>query len=160
MEAAPSEGERSADRMRFVEAMGVYFEEAHLPRMAGRIFAALLIGPASGMTAGELAETLGASKASISSNTRLLLHYAMVSRTFSPIDRRDRFVTARGAGRRHAGIGLEMLAPFRRLLEQGFALLDDNADPRPLTEFRDLYLYLEAEWPALLSRWEEGREPG
>ena len=55
-------GRRSSriSRERFIEEIGLVFDSLHLPRMAGRVLGAILIGPADGMTAAELAETLAA----------------------------------------------------------------------------------------------------
>jgi DNA-binding transcriptional regulator GbsR (MarR family) len=77
---------------RFVEEIGLVFDSLHLPRMAGRVLGAILLGPADGLTAGELADTLQASKGSISNMTQLLIHYRFIARTVRAGDRRDRFV--------------------------------------------------------------------
>jgi hypothetical protein len=36
---------------RFVEEIGLVFDSMHLPRMAGRVLGAILLGPADGPTA-------------------------------------------------------------------------------------------------------------
>ncbi len=95
---------------RFVEEIGLVFDSMHLPRMAGRVLGAILLGPADGPTAAELAETLQASKGSISNMTQLLIHYRFIERTVRAGDRRDRFVIKSGAWARMMLWRLELLA--------------------------------------------------
>jgi DNA-binding transcriptional regulator GbsR (MarR family) len=157
MEVPRESDDRSGRRERFIEEVGLVFESVHFPRMAGRVLAALVVGPAGGMTAGELAGSLQASKASMSSSTRLLIQYGLVERSVRPPDRRDRFVARDDAWARVLDVRFDSVRALRELAEVGLALVDGSGDPRPLTEARDLYRYLEIEWPALLRRWEEAR---
>ena len=53
--------ERQAEVERFVEEVGIFFEQQGMPRMAGRILGCLLISDSPHQTTGELAEALLAS---------------------------------------------------------------------------------------------------
>ncbi len=68
----------------FVERMGLMLEEDGMPRIAGRMFGYLLVheGPFS---LDELAERLQVSKASISTNARLLEQLGMLERISAPV---------------------------------------------------------------------------
>src|ERR1700741_1414273 len=78
----------------FIERMGLICEKEGMPRGAGRIFGLLLIGGRS-YSLDELAEKIQASKASVSTNCRILEQMGMIQRA-SPIgDRRD-FYRAEG----------------------------------------------------------------
>lgn len=67
----------------FVERMGFACEDLGLPRAAGRLLGWLLLhGEASGGT--ELAEALAVSRASISTNGRLLLERGLIERVGTP----------------------------------------------------------------------------
>ncbi|MFC1955614.1 hypothetical protein ACFLWZ_03670 [Chloroflexota bacterium] len=48
---------------------------------------------------------------------------------------------------------------FRQLAERGLALLGNKAPlaHKHLEEMRDVYIFLEREFPALLERWEQER---
>ena len=142
---------------RFVEEIGLVFDSMHLPRMAGRVLGAILLGPVDGPTAGDLAETLQASKGSISNMTQLLIHYRFVGRTVRAGDRRDRFVIKSGAWARMMLWRLELLQRLQELAGDGLELLGPEGNPEPLQEVRDMYAFLERELPKLFERWETER---
>ncbi len=160
MDGSSEPDDRSRRRERFVEQVGLVFESVHLPRMAGRVFAALLIGPASGLTAGELAATLDASKGSMSSSTRLLEQNGLIERDVLPPDRRDRFVVKADAWTRFLRDRLGTIRSLHALAEEGLTLLEPSSDPRRLREVHDLYEFLENELPSVLARWEATRAAG
>jgi DNA-binding transcriptional regulator GbsR (MarR family) len=72
----------------FVERMALICEKEGMPRIAGRIFGFLL---ATGQTFSldELGERLQASKASVSTNARMLEQFGMIERVSVLGDRRD-----------------------------------------------------------------------
>ena len=74
----------------FVERLGVVAQGDGLPRIAGRIMAYLVIhgGP---VRSGELAEELRVSRASISTNSRLLASLGVIERVTRPGERQDYF---------------------------------------------------------------------
>ena len=143
---------------RFVEEIGLVFDSMHLPRMAGRVLGAILLGPADGSTAADLAAVLQASKGSISNMTQLLIHYRFVDRTVRTGDRRDRFVIRSGAWARMLLWRLELLQRLQELASDGLELLGPDGNPEPLREVRDMYAFLEREMPKLLGRWEAERD--
>lgn len=73
---------------RFTERMGQIFEADGFPRIAGRLFGLLMLReePSS---LNHLAATLGVSKASVSTNARLLASHGVIERADVPHDRRD-----------------------------------------------------------------------
>ncbi len=139
---------------RFVEEIGLIFDSLHLPRMAGRVLGAILLGPADGLTASDLAETLQASKGSISGMTQLLLHYRFIERTVRTGDRRDRFVIRQGAWARMILWRMELLQRLQELAADGLELLGPDANPEPLQEAIEMYAFLERELPALFDRYD------
>src|SRR5664280_3354770 len=143
---------------RFVEEIGLVFDSMHLPRMAGRVLGAILLGPTDGMTAADLAETLQASKGSISNMTQLLIHYRFIERTVRGGDRRDRFVVKSGAWARMMLWRVELLQRLQELAADGLELLGPDGNPEPLEEVRDMYAFLERELPKLFERFEETRD--
>ena len=72
----------------FVEKMGLICEKEGMARGAGRIFGLLLVGDRP-YSLDELAEKLQASKASASTNCRMLEQLGMIERVSSLGDRRD-----------------------------------------------------------------------
>ncbi len=87
--APPDLGVRAAEE-RFIEAMGLAHEEDRLPRIAGRLVGLLILSPEP-VRFDLLAERLRVSRASISTNTRLLENMGVIHRVTRPGDRRDYF---------------------------------------------------------------------
>ena len=78
----------NAQTMDFIDRMGLALESDGLPRIAGRIFGLLLLSEDC-RSLDELAEELGVSKASVSTNARLLEQRGVLERNCRPSDRRD-----------------------------------------------------------------------
>jgi DNA-binding transcriptional regulator GbsR (MarR family) len=72
----------------FIEQMGLALEADGLPRIAGRIFGLLLVSE-DARSLDDLAHELRVSKASVSTNARMLEQRAVLERTSRPGDRRD-----------------------------------------------------------------------
>ena len=152
---------QQSEAKRFVEDVGIVFEQTGLPRMAGRILGWLLISDPPYQSADELANALQASKGSISTMTRHLIQFNLIERLSLPAVRHDYFKLRPDAWEKLIGHGLEdEIRMFRRLAEHGLELLSDKT---PITtknwlkEMHDIYAFLEGEFPALLERWEQKR---
>src|SRR4026207_2250545 len=72
----------------FIERMGVALESDGMPRIAGRIFGLLLVSE-DALSLDELAAELGVSKASVSTNARLLEERGGREGSGRAADRRD-----------------------------------------------------------------------
>ena len=145
----------------FIEEIGLLFEEFGHPRMAGRIFGLLLVSDEPALCASQIVETLNASKASVSTMTRLLLQSRLVERIAKPADRRDYFRMKPWSFDlvldRHA----TAIPAFRKLLEKGrrFVKPTNENGRQSLEEMIDFYLWLEDELPALKKRWQDRSKP-
>jgi len=142
----------------FVEHFGISFEQTGLPRMAGRILGWLLLSDSPHQSADELAEGLAASKGSISSTTRLLIQLRLIERLSLPGVRHDYFRLRHDAWQniiRH-GLGDE-IRMFRQLAEHGLLLFSDKTSLTIhwLEDMRDIYAFLEREFPVLMERLEK-----
>lgn len=154
------ERQRQFAKQHFVEEVGLFFEQARLPRMAGRVLGWLLISNPPHQTLNELMEALGASKGSISTMTRLLIHLGLIERVSLPGQRRDCFRIKPGVWPLLVQQRMLQFTMLRRLAEQGLALLDSDEPPlrRRLEEMRDMYAFFEQELPVVLARWENERQ--
>lgn len=72
----------------FIERMGLALESDGLPRIAGRIFGLLLVSEDC-RSLDQIAAELRVSKASVSTNARLLEQRGVLERNSRPSDRRD-----------------------------------------------------------------------
>ena len=139
----------------FVEEQGLLWEGSGLPRIAGRILGWLLICQPAEQTAADLASALSASKGSISTNTRLLLQLGIIERTSRLGQRAILYRIAPGAWGRVVRNEQARVTLFREGAERGLALLDGVADAERtrLEEFRNLFAFIEREYPLLLEHY-------
>ena len=150
--------DRQAEEQNYVEEVGIVFEQTGMPRMAGRILGWLLISDPPHQSTDELTSALMASKGSISSMSRLLIQIGLIERLSLPGVRCDYFRLRPDAWHHMIRRGLEdEIKMVRQIAERGLELL---ADKTPLTrkwleEMRDVYTFLEREFPPLLERFEQ-----
>ncbi len=154
--------QRRFEEKHFIEDVGLLFEESGHPRMAGRILGCLLISEQPHLSTTEIADTLQASKGSLSTMTRFLLQMGMIERVGLPGKRVDYFRIKTDAWPvlvRHA---VYELSALRKLAERGLELMEGKHSEmkEQLREARDLFAFVEREYPLLIDRWERERKPG
>ena len=76
---------------RFIDNLSILLEDMGESRMAGRVFAALLLADSSKTSFAELANALGISNGSVSMATRSLLAHGLIERVGMPGERRAYF---------------------------------------------------------------------
>ena len=103
------------DGAEFVEQVGVFFEAEGFSRTAGRIFGRLLLSEKS-LSLDQLAADLGVSKASISTETRMLERRGALERTGQAGDRRVYYRVAPGLPVPTLELRLERMRRFSRLI--------------------------------------------
>jgi hypothetical protein len=143
----------------FIEDVGILYGEMGFPRMAGRIFGWLLVCEPPHQSAEQLANIVEASKGSISSMTRLLIQMGMVEKIGIP-GKRDTYYRMRsGSWTELMKNHLANLTGMRKLAEGGLDLMADRVPEsrQRLQELRDFHAFLEREIPAMLDRYEQGR---
>ena len=150
-----------AEERNFAEEVGIVFEQTGLPRMSGRILGCLLISDPPHQSTDQLTEALMASKGSISTTTRFLIQIGLIERLSLPGVRHDYFRIRSDAWQHMIRRGLQdEIRMMRQIAERGLELL---AGKTPLTlkwlqEMRDVYTFLEREFPTLIERWEQERK--
>ncbi len=142
---------------RFVEEVGIAFEQMSMPRMAGRIIGRLMIADPPHQSTDELAEALMASRGSISTMSRFLIQFNLIERFSLPGVRQDYFRVKPDAWHQLIRQRANQLTTLRRLAEHGLSLIGDreHANRLWLEETRDMYAFFEREFPALVERWEK-----
>lgn len=152
MDATPASTTSTPAEEEFIERMGFIVQAEGLPRIAGRVLALLILegGPIS---FAELAERLQVSRASVSTNTRLLEGLGVVERTAKPGDRGDSFRLADRPWRRLLEGGVERLAKVRETVARARDAMPEDAPAQGrLKELGDFYAVVEAQTRALLDR--------
>jgi DNA-binding transcriptional regulator GbsR (MarR family) len=126
----------------FVERLGLLAQADGLPRIAGRIMALLIIhGGPFGFS--ELASRLKVSRASISTNTRLLENIGIIERTTAPGERQDYFSLRRKPYARMLRGYVERMRRARELVESTQAALPEDL-PDVHERLSDLDAFYEA----------------
>jgi DNA-binding transcriptional regulator GbsR (MarR family) len=124
---------QNPEQQRFIERLGNHFEEQGLPRIGGRLLAALMLAPEPA-SLDDLAEALQVSKGSMSSNARMLERSGILERVKLPRDRRDYYRIAEDAQSRVLRGYLEQMKAFLDALEFGYATV-----PREQAEVRQRF---------------------
>ena len=106
------------DIERFVEKAGLLWENDGLPRIAGRIFGLMLISEGA-LSLDEIADALGVSKASVSTDTRLLERIGHVERVSKPGDRKDYYQSTERSFERAIAERIRRMREFEAFLESG-----------------------------------------
>jgi DNA-binding transcriptional regulator GbsR (MarR family) len=140
----------------FVEEVAGMLSAGGMPRMAGRLWAWLLICEPPEQTAAELADALQASRGSISGMTRLLLTVGLIRKSTRRGDRREYFSVPPGATVGILRARLPQTVAWRQLADRGLEILADRSPESRgrLREVRDVYAFMERELPAMLDRFE------
>jgi DNA-binding transcriptional regulator GbsR (MarR family) len=143
-----------------VEQMAQLLTAAGLPRVAGRIWAYLLICEPPQQSAAALADTLHASRGAISGGVRLLESAGLVQRTSRRGDRREYFHVPPGSIVSILNARLPVTKAWRQLADRGLEILGDRppAQRARMQELRDVYAFMEQELPGMLDRFIEARK--
>jgi len=149
---------------RFIDNLSILLEGMGESRMAGRIFAALMLAESSETSSSELARTLGISSGSVSMATRGLVARGLIERVVVPGDRKIYFRVnpdANGVGEFIIEAGKQM-RKIQELLDWGEKLVKDK-DPSVLRRFegmREVFEFFRNELDSMMARWEEHKRKG
>ncbi len=145
----------------YVEEIGLYFANAGLPRMPGRILGWLLVCEPPHQSADELATALQVSAGSISMAVRMLVQAGAVERYARPGSRQTFYRLRPGFWLHEAEQKALQAAEWRKLADRGLTMLDDlpsedrAARSVRLEEMRDMYAFLETEYARIDARWRQ-----
>lgn len=121
------------DVLAFIERAGLLWQKDGLPRIAGRIFGLTLISP-DPCSLDDIAETLGVSKASVSTDARLLEQMGFIERVSLPGDRRDYYQITPQSLERSLEARVQRIREFEDLLDTGMKLNIRKAEVRERLE--------------------------
>lgn len=144
----------------FVEEFALAYEAAGLPRIAGRILGWLMVCDPPEQTAAQLVATLGVSKASISTMTRLLTQMHLIEKVPKRGARSDFYRVRPGIWTERVKNGLASLVTYKKLAEKGLQLME-NAPPERserLLEMHQIYSFFEEELKGMFERLEQRRK--
>jgi DNA-binding transcriptional regulator GbsR (MarR family) len=142
----------------FIETMGLVFESDGLPRIAGRIFGLLLVSEEA-RSLDDLAAELGVSKASVSTNARLLEQRGVLEQVSRPADRRDYYQVPRDL---FSHTMAQRLARWQRFHEAVTSARTSLPIKSPevlerLEEYGQAYAHMSGVIREALARWQASR---
>lgn len=139
---------------RFTDRMGSLLEAEGFPPIAGRLFGLLLLRD-DACSLDELAAALCVSKASVSTNARLLAAHGSIERTGRPGDRRDYYRVTPDLFNRMMAQRLARWQSFTEAVHEGrrsLAIGSPDVAAR-LADYEAAYAYMTAEIGKALRRW-------
>lgn len=147
----------SPEIQRFIDAIGEYFAQFGLSGVSGRLLGLMMVadGP---LTLDDMADALAVSRASISTNIRLIKAIGFVDKVSMPRDRRDFYRCSSdpwGAVIRTDLVSTDMLASIAR---RGLMAIPEDASGSARTHVEDLLDFCEfmlEEERGILQRWRE-----
>jgi DNA-binding transcriptional regulator GbsR (MarR family) len=147
----------NASIARFIERVGLFFEEEGYPRIAGRMVGFLLVADGE-HSLDEIAESLGVSKASVSTDARRMEEKGFLVRSSKPGDRRDYYAIAPEAFRHSIEARIGMLNRMRSICQDARDLpLGSDAVRERIEEWNDFHDAMVETMTDLLGKWEARR---
>lgn len=143
-----------AEVRHFIERFGSVLVDGGMPRMAARVFAALLAADSGRQTAAELGSSLRASPAAISGAIRYLEQVALASRERDPGTRHDVYRVNNDVWYRVSASRDRLLNQFIATLTDGIvAVGPDTPAGERLRETKSFFAFMLAEMPQIVERW-------
>lgn len=156
LETSPPDGDMVNQQIEdFINSTGLYFESFGIPRIGGRMLGLLLVtvGPIS---ADEIASRLQVSRASISTNIRLLVAGGLAERVIVGNERRDYYRYPPNAWERLSETRVQGITMLTRLITQGLTALPANHPTREQLDGVREYMNFAAEYLSKMNdAWEE-----
>ncbi len=110
------------DLHRFIEHMGGYFESSGVPRIGGLILGLLILAHRP-LSAEEIASTLKVSRASVSTNFRILAAVGLAARFTSHADRTTYYLFPDTAWEQLMGMTIRRVEGFKEIVAEGLRAL-------------------------------------
>ncbi|MCP4806100.1 MAG: MarR family transcriptional regulator [Proteobacteria bacterium] len=128
--------------------------------MSGRILGWLLICDPAQQSAAQIGDVLSASKASISTNARLLVQAGLITRSAMPGKRGAHYQIREGCWSNVLEFKFAATTAFRKIAEDGLEAIGDASPERRarLEEVHSLYSFFERELPSMMERWRTERD--
>jgi DNA-binding transcriptional regulator GbsR (MarR family) len=144
---------------RFVERLSLTLSEAGVPRMAARIFVALLVVDTGTLTAAEIADYLKISRAAVSIAVRILVQANLIVREREPGHAVDQFRVLDDVWMENAVWKDAMFRQMENDLAFGSEVLAKGSPAwNRVEETRAFFVFVRAELVQLMERWRARRD--
>ena len=151
----------SPELQRFVQHMGGYFESSGVPPIGGRILGLLMLSD-DPLSAEDIASVLNISRASVSTNFRMLSSAGLAERYRSHKDRMTYYIFPDTAWEQAMVLNVRRAQNFKRIVQEGLAAMPEKDTARSHLERGSEYADLVLEFfRRQIEEWRsrtEGRE--
>ncbi|MEV4840312.1 MarR family transcriptional regulator [Nonomuraea sp. NPDC049486] len=138
----------------FRERFAQILVESGMPRMAARVYAALLVTDSGRLSAAELAEQLGVGASAISGAVKYLVRVRLVERGREPGSRHDFCRVHEHTWSHFISQSVPMLVQVQTGAEQGATLLGlDSTAGQRLDETRRFFAFMREEIERSMAKW-------
>lgn len=142
----------------FIEKFGLFFEKrSRFSRIAGKIFAYLLICNPPEQTQQQITKSLKIALGSASTMIRMLAQAKIIEEFTKPNIRPKFYRVKSGGWEKHFLTTLQNLSTVRNLLGEGRSLLKNKSSrlTKRIDELDNLYAFFERELPIIISKWKK-----
>ncbi|MDY7229509.1 GbsR/MarR family transcriptional regulator [Hyalangium rubrum] len=144
----------TADDHRFIESLGLHFEDQGIPRIGGRMLGLLMLAPKP-LSLGTIAELLQVSPASVSTNVRRFHAKGLVQEISYPGDRRHYYVFSDNAWEHRFDDGRGGLKEILQILNTRKERLgpEENLCLKRFTDAIEFFVFFSRMVDSALERW-------
>jgi DNA-binding transcriptional regulator GbsR (MarR family) len=140
---------------KFIENLGLFFESFGVPRIGGRMLGLLLVAHEP-LSAESISAILKVSRASVSTNLRMLLQFGWAEKVSFPGDRTTYFVFPENGFENTLALEIQAMSALNRFVEQGLnALPPGDASRDRLEAMASWADFLIEVWQKALIEWRE-----
>jgi len=157
-------GDQPTDEERFIERIGIQFDEMGIGRTPGRIIGSLMINDPPYMNMNELVEKTSMSKASISTGLALLTQIGFIERFSIPTERADYYRIENDFWKKSLHTKITALSGFTQAIDEALSLIGNKAEDeypdrtKTLEEMLAMYRFFENKLPDLFEEWDQIRK--
>lgn len=140
---------------KFIESLGRYFESYGIPRIGGRMMG-LLLATEEPLSAENISAMLKVSRASVSTNLRMLLQLGWAEKASFPGDRTTYYVFPENGFEKTLAIEVQAIGTLKRFVDQGLNALPKGDSARDRLEAMANWAdFLIEVWQKALIEWRE-----
>ena len=145
----------SPEIAKFMEDIGLFYENHGIPRIGGRILALLLVTEGM-LSADQIATRLKVSRGSVSTNIRLLMNIGLVEKRTVPGDRLDYFRFSDSAWENVFTLRWKAFLHLEKIAQQGLSALP-SGDPirRRLEDLTEWLVFHREQFQKAKTEWDQ-----
>lgn len=158
-EAEKSEFTLTPEDHRFIETLGLHFEDEGIPRIGGRMIGLLMLADRP-LSLGQIADLLKVSPASVSTNARLFHTRALLEEISIPGDRRHYYVFSKSPWEQQFQAAMKTVLKAGKIYRDKLAQLgpDEHVRRQRMAEAVEFFDFFHGVIGSALEQWRARRQ--